>query len=190
MIIHNVPQDITVENLEETILAQNPELGLVSGDIEARFTYRTKRGLVKMVNEVGSETRKKLLHKKLKIGWLSCNVDDYLVAKRCFKCSRFNHRQQDCRGEETCPLCAGGHKPKECKAPAEHYKCINCMTYNWYSKVDKISENDSSLDKNCPSMQAVLAKYRLNTDYYQWRPLPTQTTTYRAELICQGGKPT
>jgi len=82
MIIHNVPQDITAENLEETILAQNPELGLISGDIEARFTFRTKLGLVKMVIEVGSETRKKLLHKKLKIGWLICNIGDYLVAKR------------------------------------------------------------------------------------------------------------
>jgi len=63
------------------------------------------------------------------------------------------------------PPGAGGHKLKECKAPAEHYKCINCMTYNQYSKADKISENHSSLDKNCPSMQAVLARYRQNTDY-------------------------
>jgi hypothetical protein len=63
IIVHNVPQEVTVANLEETLLAQNPELGLVSGDIEARFTDRIKRGLVKMVIEVGSETRKKLLQK-------------------------------------------------------------------------------------------------------------------------------
>ena len=37
---------------------------------------RTKRGQVNMVIEVGSETRKKLVHRKLKIGWLICNVDD------------------------------------------------------------------------------------------------------------------
>jgi hypothetical protein len=84
MIIHNVPQDITVENLDETILAQNPDLDMASGDIDDRFTFRTKRGQVKMIVEVGSETRKKLLHRKLKRGWLICNVDDYLVAKRCF----------------------------------------------------------------------------------------------------------
>jgi hypothetical protein len=68
MIIHNVPQDVTIENLQETVLAQNPELGLELGDIEARSKFRTKRGLVKMVIEVGSETRKKLLDTKLKIG--------------------------------------------------------------------------------------------------------------------------
>jgi len=31
MIIHNVPLDVTIENLQEIILVQNPELGLVSG---------------------------------------------------------------------------------------------------------------------------------------------------------------
>ena len=39
LIIHNVPQDITVENLEETILAQNPELNMATGDTEARYTH-------------------------------------------------------------------------------------------------------------------------------------------------------
>ena len=118
MIIHNVPLDVKIQNLQENILAQNPELGSISGDIEARFTYRTKRGLIKIVIYVGSETRKKLLHKKPKIGCLNCNVVDYLVAKSCFKCSSFNHRHQDCRGVETCPLCAGGCKLKECRSPA------------------------------------------------------------------------
>ena len=165
MVIHNVPQDTNAENLEETILTQNPELGLIQGDIVAKFSYRTKRGLINMVIEVCSSTRKKLLNTKLKLGWLICTADDYLVARRCFKCSKFNHRHQDCRGEETCPLCAGGHKLKECTAPAAHYKCINCVTFNRYTKGEKISECHSSLDKICPSLQAVLAKYRLNTDY-------------------------
>lgn len=97
MVIHNIPQDTTVENLEETILAQNPELGFVSGDIATRFQFTTKRGQVKMVIEVGPEMRKKLLNKILKLGWLICDVNDYLVAKRCFKCSRLNHMHQDCR---------------------------------------------------------------------------------------------
>jgi hypothetical protein len=34
-----------------------------------------------MVIEVASETRKKLLGKKLKIGWLICRVYDCLVAR-------------------------------------------------------------------------------------------------------------
>jgi len=163
-------------------MTQNPELGLIQGDIEAKFTYRTKQDRINMVIEVCSGTRKKLLHTKLKLGWLICSTDDYLVARRCFKCSRFNYRHQDSRGQETCPLCAGKHKLKECTAPAAHYKCINCVAFNRYTKEEKISECHSSQDKNCPSLQAVLAKYRLNTDYRQWRLQPTLTTIHRTEL--------
>jgi hypothetical protein len=146
-------------------MTQNPELGLIQGDIAAKFSFRTKRGRVHMVIEVHSGTMKKLLHIKLKLGWLICSTEEYLVARRCFKCSRFNHGHQDCRVEETCPLCAGEHKLKECTAMAVQYKCINCVTYNRYTKGEKISECHMSLDKNCPSLQAVLPKYRLNSDY-------------------------
>jgi hypothetical protein len=165
LIIRNIPQDITVENLTETILAQNPELSVKPGEVAAKFKFRTKRGEISMVIEGGPETRKKLLQTKLKIGWLICNVGDYLMAKICFRCSRYNHRHQDCRGEETCPLCAGGHSLKDCKTPTNRHKCINCLTYNRYSKKDKICKNRSSLSKDCPSLHAMLTKYRLNTDY-------------------------
>jgi hypothetical protein len=165
MVINNVPKDITVKNLEETIIAQNPELELVPGEIGARFTYTTKWGQTKIVIEVGPETRRKLQQKKLKIGWQICNVADYLVVMQCLKCSRFNHRHKGCKGEETYPLCAGGHKLRERKALADQYKCINCITYNWYNKTGRIRENHSSLDKNCPSLHAVLEKYRQKTDY-------------------------
>jgi len=50
-----------------------------------------------MVIEVGPETRMKLLQTKLKIGWLIWNVGDYLVAKRCFRRSRYNRRHQECQ---------------------------------------------------------------------------------------------
>ena len=164
-VINNIPKDITVENLEETITTQNPELELVPGEIGTRFIYSTKWGQTKGVKEVGPQTRRKLQQKKLKIGWQICYVADYLVAMRCFKCSRFNHRHKECKGEETCPLCTGGHKLRECKASADQHKCINCVTYNQYNKTGRIREDHSSLDKNCPSLHAVLEKYRQNTNY-------------------------
>ena len=84
MAIYNVPQDINVENLEEAIMTQNYKLGLLQGEIAAKFTFRTKRERINMVIQVCSGTRKKLLHTKFKLGWLICSMDDYLVA-RCFK---------------------------------------------------------------------------------------------------------
>jgi hypothetical protein len=48
----------------ETIIAQNPELGLKRGEAAAKFKFSTKKGETNMVIEVGPETRKT----KLKIG--------------------------------------------------------------------------------------------------------------------------
>ena len=157
--IHNIPEEIFIENIEETLLAQNPDFGLKSGEIKPKFTYTTKKHTRNLVIEVSSYTRGKLLHNKVKFGWLICGIEDYMVATRCFKCSRFNHRLQDCKGVETCPLCAGNHKLNDCKAQPADFKCINCHTYNLHNKNANINTNHTSLDRNCPSMLAVLEKY-------------------------------
>jgi hypothetical protein len=39
------------------------------------------------------------------------------------------------------------------------------MTYNKYNHSKSIYTNHSSLDKNCPSLQAILTKYKQNTVY-------------------------
>ena len=147
------------------ILGQNPELNLTTGDITPKFVYHTKRLTRNMVIEVSALTRKRMIHTKIKLGWFICSLDDYLVPTRCFKCSKYNHRASQCRGPKRCPLCAGSHKMKECSAQAEDYKCINCQIFNMHNKNAKISENHSSMDKNCPSLKAVLNKYIQNTDY-------------------------
>jgi hypothetical protein len=56
MVINNVPKDTTVDNLEETIIAQNPELDLEPGKIDTRFIYTTKKG---QTNSHRSRTRDK-----------------------------------------------------------------------------------------------------------------------------------
>jgi len=62
-------------------------------------------------------------------------------------------------------LCAGKHKLKECTAPRAEYKGINLMMYNKHNKNRSINEDHSSLDRKCPSTQAMIAKYKQNTDY-------------------------
>ena len=111
-----------------------------------------------MVKEVSAETRKLLLHKKVKLTWQICKIEDYVVATSCYKCSRFNHRACDCRGEETCPLCAGSQKLKECTTNPQEYKCTNCLSYNKHNQKNTICVNHTSLDKNCPSLYAILEK--------------------------------
>ena len=147
------------------MVAQHPELTLQKGDIKAKFRYEIQKHIRNLVIEVGAQTRKRLLQKKVKLGWLIYKIEDYVFANRCFKCSRFDNRFRDCRGEETCPLAAGNHKLKKCTATPMECKFINCLTYNKYNQNKRICDKNTSLDKNCPSLETVLEKYRQNTGY-------------------------
>jgi len=165
LVIINIPEEISIGNVEDTLLAQNVEVNLKRGDIEAKFSYETRKNTRNMVVEVSAQTRKLLLNRRVKLGWQICKIDDYVVATRCYKCSRYNHRARDCRGEVTCPLCAGNHKLKECTTNPQEYTCINCLSYNKHSQKNTICVKHTSLDKNCPSLLAILEKNRKNTDY-------------------------
>ena len=107
LVILNIPDDITTSNIEGTLITQNPGLNLANGDINAKFTYVTKKHTRNLVVEVRAQVRKALLQNKVKVGWLICRIEDYISVNRYFKCSRYNHRARDCRGEETCPSVQG-----------------------------------------------------------------------------------
>jgi hypothetical protein len=111
LVIRNIPEYITTSNIEGTLIKQNPELYLKAGDINAKYNYETNKYSRNLVVEANAQNRKLLLQKKVKFGWMICNVEDYLVATRCSKCLRFNHRHQDCGGR--------GNLPPLCGAPQD-----------------------------------------------------------------------
>jgi hypothetical protein len=164
IIVYSIPDDISITKLEDTLLTQNPDIVLTKGDIDAKFAYTTKNKNRNLVIEVEAKVRKMLLQSKIKLGWLLCKAEDYVVATRCFKCSRYNHRHRKCKGEELCPVCAGAHRLKDCVAEPKTFKCVNCTIYS-FNPHKNISTNHSSLDKKCSSMQAILERYRRNTEY-------------------------
>jgi len=97
---------------------------------------------------------------KLKIGWAICHSEDYVSVSRCFKCSRFNHHFSESRSDETCPLCAGNHKMRDCKATRTECKCISCITYKKFNQNKTVKEDHSAIDRKYPSMQEMVE----NTD--------------------------
>ena len=165
LIIYNVPDEIQIENASEAIMHQNTELDLKDTDIVPKFLFKDKRNDNNLVIEVNSETRKKLLGRKIKIGWNMCTNEDYIKVNRCFKCNKFNHRAKDCTGEITCPFCAGNHNMRECTATKEQFRCINCINFNNYNSNSPIDDHHSALDKDCSSYKVLLKKYILNTNY-------------------------
>jgi hypothetical protein len=154
-----------IGNAEDILLAQNTDVNLKQCDINAKFSYETRKHNRNLVMEASAQTRKLMLHKKVKLEWHICKIEDYVAATRCYKCSKLNHRARDCRGEEICPLCAGSHNPKECTTNPQEYKCIKCLSYNKHNQKNTICVNHTSLDKICPSWHAILEKHRTNTDY-------------------------
>jgi hypothetical protein len=134
LVMLNIPEEISIGNVEDTLLAQNTDFCLKQGDIAGKFSYETKKNTRNLVIEVSAQTGKLLLHRRVKLFWQICKIEDYVVATRCYKCSRYNHRARDCRGDVTCPLCAGNHIPKECTTNPQEHICINCLSYNKQSE--------------------------------------------------------
>ncbi|XP_064475742.1 uncharacterized protein LOC135389638 [Ornithodoros turicata] len=64
---------------------------------------------------------------KLKVGYLSADVRPYVPNPlRCFRCNRFGHAADSCRGSACCARCGKSeHETKECKGPD---CCVNCSS--------------------------------------------------------------
>ena len=78
------------------------------------------------------------LPKSIKIGYMSVVVRQYIPNPlRCFKCQRFGHGTNSCRGTEICAKCGkGDHSDNLCIE--QKPSCINCK-----------GEHSAS-DRNCP----------------------------------------
>ena len=148
LIFYNIPKEMNLGSLGKAIIEQNEGLNLLNCDVIPKFMFKEKRRKRHLVIEVTANTRRKLLGRKLKLGWSICTNADYIKLNRCFKCNKYNHRAQDCKSEQqTCPLCTENHTLRECTAPREDYKCINCITYNKYNRAHPIDENHTALGK-------------------------------------------
>jgi len=54
LIIYNIPDVVALENAEDIMLSQNPDLKLQKGDIQTKFIFQTKRNTRNLVVEVNA----------------------------------------------------------------------------------------------------------------------------------------
>jgi len=166
LIIFNLPNEITKENLAVHMRTQNDIED--NHKIECKYLGKTKmKGTAFAVIEVNPELRKIILKdKQIKLFWNVCNCQDYIHVPRCFRCSRFHNNYKECHEDVTCPLCAGNHPLKDCRAPKADYKCINCTNHNNHSRGGKQHKTDhTALDKECPCYKQLVSARISNTKY-------------------------
>ena len=64
---------------------------------------------------------------KIKVGYTMERVEQYVPNPlRCYKCPKYNHHEDNCRGREVCWKCGQqgtDHHINECELPN---KCVNC----------------------------------------------------------------
>ncbi|CAN7982568.1 unnamed protein product [Ixodes hexagonus] len=66
-----------------------------------------------------------VLPEAVRAGYLRCRVRPYVPnPRRCFKCQRFGHGSQSCRGKATCAKCS--KTDHETDACTNDPRCINC----------------------------------------------------------------
>jgi hypothetical protein len=74
LIMYNVPEEITTQNVATIIEAQNPEIQSNVEDIEAKYKFKDRKRRHNIVMEVGPQIRLQILQIKLKIGLEICNI--------------------------------------------------------------------------------------------------------------------
>ena len=92
------------------------------------------------------------LPEKVRVGWMAIKVRPFTPnPTRCFKCQRFGHVANNCKGKERCGRCSlEGHNSKSCKA--ETPKCAGCGNEHeaWSRSCPRLTEAKESQRKKVP----------------------------------------
>lgn len=102
---------------------------------------------------------------KIYMDLVAHRVVDRFFVKRCNKCQKFGHYQNDCKEERSsCGYCCQNHLSHECEVEVgdfDHYNCVNCKREN------KKSKGHSAHWYNCPSYVEAQKKVKKSIPYYQ-----------------------
>ncbi|XP_064462242.1 uncharacterized protein LOC135372676 [Ornithodoros turicata] len=108
------PEEILMEMMDQDV-------------VDVRKIKIRKNGLYITTRNLVLTFDKPTLPTKLKVGYLSADVRPYIPNPlRCFRCNRFGHAADGCRGSACCARCGkSDHETKECKGPD---CCVNCSS--------------------------------------------------------------
>ena len=147
VVIKNVDEDVTMEEMEEILNRQDLPFKLVK-----RIHSRKENKPTKMIRLILKDetTKKKLLKEGINLDQMHyrCvpaleDTKDAPKAMQCFKCQELgDHLSGACTKEQKCVLCAGPHRKADCIASREQYKCANCSGSHaaWSNECPRLRE--------------------------------------------------
>ncbi|GBM00617.1 hypothetical protein AVEN_77410-1 [Araneus ventricosus] len=110
-----------------------------------------------------------VLPKSINAGYINCKLRPYILNPlRCFKCQRYGHSQQSCRGTDlVCGKCVeSGHEINVCASDA--FKCRNC------------SGPHAASSKSCPTWifekEVIAVKIKRNITFPEGRQIVKDRT--------------
>ena len=180
--ILNVSEFTTKEEFIEKVKQQNPginermekgsEFSIVFSkkpNEKENLVGRQKYHLV--VARVSDDIREviKRSNNKIYMDLSAHQVVDRFYIKRCNKCQKFGHYQNECDNDERCGYCMGAHPSAECNGVQEgdhvNYKCGNCKDSG------KNEKGHSTHWHKCPSYLDQQKKAKNGIPYYSQRSL-------------------
>jgi predicted RNA-binding protein with PUA-like domain len=150
--IHEQENSETDKTLIEKIINQN-ELDRQRSEVEIIYRSKISNKRFSIILESNELVYKRLIAGEVYIGWSRCKAYEEFGVFRCYKCNKYGHKANDCKGEVTCPICSEKHVLKECKNNTK--KCVNSTNANEKLKL-KLSTDHEVWDRNCASFIRIL----------------------------------
>lgn len=152
----------TEENIASFIKTQN---NLDTAEVKVLKIFENRYKSFNCIIEVDGECFKRLMEeKKVNIGWDRCRVMECIDILRCYNCSGFYHRAEDCTHKKSCPRCSEEHKLGDCTSTT--LKCPNC-THAVNTMKLKLDTNHEAWSSGCPSLTRKLQIQRSKISYNQ-----------------------
>ncbi|XP_067679753.1 uncharacterized protein [Haliotis asinina] len=105
---------------EEDIAAELVDQGVTG---VKRFTVK-KEGIIVKTNTYLLTFSRSSIPQSIKAGYLNIAEDVYVPSPlRCYKCQKFGHGSNSCRGSVICHRCSESHDNRDCD---KELKCANC----------------------------------------------------------------
>ena len=169
--ILDVKRFSTKEVFVDKIKKQNPEIKELmdkGSEFTVVFCKNPREGdeNYQVVARVSDDVRKAIKENRNRIyvELESYRVVDRFYIKRCNKCQKFGHYENDCQYETCCGYCRQDHLSAECEmkdAHHDHHKCINCQ------EDGKDPNGHSAFWHKCPTYLELQKKLKKSIPYYQ-----------------------